>query len=66
MNPLTVVREVQNGKVVIDVPSIFGNKVEIIIRPIENIEFWTDEEIDKIGEVLTFSEDIDNEDYSKW
>ena len=66
MNVLKVIKEVVNGKVIIDIPSKLGKKVEIIILPAEKIEFWTDEEIDKMGEVLTHSEDVDNEDYTKW
>ena len=60
MNAVKVVKEVVNGKVVVDVPSEFGKKVEIIVLPTEKIEFWTDEEIDRMGEVLTHSEDVES------
>jgi hypothetical protein len=66
MNALKVIKEVVNGKVLLDVPSELGKKVEIIILPAEKMEFWTDEEIDRMGEVLTYSKDVDNENYSKW
>lgn len=66
MNALKVIKEVVNGKVLLDVPSELGSKVEIIILPAEKMEFWTDEEIDRMGEVLTYSKDVDNENYSKW
>ena len=66
MNAVKVIKEVVDGKIVVDIPSELGKKVEVIILPVEKIEFWKDEEIDKMGEVLPYSEDIDDEDYSKW
>lgn len=63
-------KKVQDGKVVIHIPESFGEEVDVIVLAEGNgseIEFWTDEEIANLGKVSVLrSDDLDDEDYSKW
>ena len=43
---------------------------EVIITFLEkdnsDVEFWSKEEIEKMGKTVLLVRDVDNEDYSKW
>ena len=56
---------VLDGKITINVPSSFGEEVEVIILSEKDFGFWTDEEIQSLG-LIGQKQDIDNEDYSAW
>lgn len=62
-------RKVVDKKVIIDIPENFGSEVEVIILSDINdksIEYWSKEEIEKMGLTTSVLKDIDDEDYSKW
>ena len=67
MKALRVFKEVKDKKVVIDVPHDFGDRIEILILPAEGAEeYWNESEIKNMGKIRHTSEQMDNEDYSKW
>ena len=57
-----------DGKVVLTIPKNFGPIVEIIIlgRLEDDVEFWNEEEIDRLGRTKSLHADLDAEDYSQW
>jgi hypothetical protein len=62
-------RKVIDKKVIIDIPENFGSEVEVIILSDINdksIEYWSKEEIERMGLTTSVLKDIDDEDYSKW
>lgn len=62
-------RKVVDKKVIIDIPENFGSEVEVIILSDINdksIEYWSKEEIERMGLTTSVLKDIDDEDYSKW
>lgn len=62
-------RKVVDKKVIIDIPENFGSEVEVIILSEINdksIEYWSKEEIERMGLTTSVLKDIDDEDYSKW
>ncbi len=59
-------KKISDGKITIEVPENFGDEVEVIILSDidENkIEFWSIEEIEKLGTIASVSSDLDDEDY---
>ncbi|CAN2041367.1 AbrB family transcriptional regulator [Candidatus Magnetomoraceae bacterium gMMP-15] len=67
MNSLTIVKNVIQGKVCINIPPQFGKQVKVTIFPIEEkVEYWTHDELDNMGLIIPFTEDIDDEDYSTY
>jgi len=71
---MTMLREfikVENHRINIDLPRDFdGEEVEVIVLPKkeDEYEFWSEEEIEKIGKIgfISSSFEDDDEDYSKW
>jgi hypothetical protein len=62
-------KQVQDGKIVIEVPENFGKEVEVIVLAEvdgESIEYWTAEEIENLGKTSAGQDLDDDEDYSKW
>ncbi len=61
---------VKDGKVVIEIPKDFGNRVEVIVfadNDASAFEYWTKDEIDSLGKTSALtSHDLDDEDFSKW
>lgn len=58
-------KKISDGKITIEVPENFGDEVEVIILSDidENkIEFWSIEEIEKLGTIASVSSDLDDED----
>jgi hypothetical protein len=69
MQALKVRKEVfDDGKVVLTIPKNFGSVVEIIIlgRLEDEVEFWNEDEINRLGKTQSLHADIDTEDYSQW
>ena len=61
--------KVVDRKITVEIPESFGNEVEIIILSDvdeKKIDYWSKQEIEKIGKSISVVKDIDNEDYSKW
>lgn len=62
-------KKVIERKITIEIPENFGNEVEIIILSDideKNVEFWSKEEIEKMGTIASVSYSLDDEDFSKW
>lgn len=69
MQALKVRKDVlDDGKVVLTIPKSFGPVVEIIIlgRAEEDIEFWHEDEINRLGKIKNLHTEFDTEDYSQW
>ena len=62
----------KSNKLYIEIPNELKDKeLEIIIMPkneenVEDIHFWTEEELNKLSKIQLSSSIPDNEDYSKW
>ena len=68
MIALREVKTVHNGTVLINVPSNFGNEVEVILLPSlanDEIQYWNETEIHSMGNIA-MKTDFDGEDYSTW
>ncbi len=60
---------VKDRKIIIEIPEIFGDQVEIIILSDvdeKKVDYWSEQEIENMGKSKSHAKDIDNEDYSKW
>jgi len=69
MQALKVRKEVlDDGKIVLTIPKNFGSIVEIIIlgRLDDDVEFWNEDEIGRLGKTKSLSADLAAEDYSQW
>ena len=62
-------KKVKDSKIVVELPKDFDYKeVEVIILPKDEYEFWSEDEIERVGEIgfASSSFEDDGEDYSKW
>jgi len=62
-------KKVKDNKIIIELPKDFDYKeVEVIILPKDECEFWSEDEIERVGEIgfVSNSFEDDGEDYSKW
>ena len=62
-------KKVEDSKIVVELPKDFDYKeVEVIILPKDEYEFWSEDEIERVGEIgfVSSSFEDDGEDYSKW